>query len=453
MTKDKERQKKKDELSKARKEKNAKVKELKAKLTDMGAKFRLSDDIITESPEGFITEDDIVKAMKKLGAAEMKFKISTEKQQRETDPIAESKSLKKITDAQAKKLGFKSVSDMLKNIQEFNGIPMIVAMSDVLASGVVKDSMGNDMKVDGGLLYNVLGSNTQLAWAGVNETGANTQFTEAKETYRANKELFDRLWKEGKLPNNHIPMVVVRMDNAAINSNEAMFRFMAPKLKSFSEEVQKIAFDTFLEQLESKKKSKSEQPAIIEDFIEKNNVKDLGTLFDLVAKDAKKRANGNENTLILPTKTFLLEMVASPVGVKKASKPVAKAIMNATDYNGEIFLIDNILAEIGEPSMVEGERGDAVAIMGVDVSKDGGVKKAKHNNYGFGPKGRLIALIKNPTNVLEIFPEWRTKAFKMFEVKPSTGKMKTDAQVLADVYGQVFGDKAFRGSRVTHFRV
>jgi hypothetical protein len=267
MTKDKERQKKKDELSKARKEKNAKVKELKAKLTDMGAKFRLSDDIITESPEGFITEDDIVKAMKKLGAAEMKFKISTGKQQRETDPIAQSKSTKKITDAQAKKLGFKSVSDMLKNIQEFNGIPMIVAMSDVLASGVVKDSMGNDMKVDGGLLYNVLGSNTQLAWAGVNETGANTQLTEAKETYRANKELFDRLWKEGKLPNNHIPMVVVRMDNAAINSNEAMFRFMAPKLKSFSEEVQKIAFDTFLEQLESKKKSKSEQPAIIEDFL------------------------------------------------------------------------------------------------------------------------------------------------------------------------------------------
>ena len=203
---------------------------------------------------------------------------TTEKQQRETDPIAESKSLKKITDAQAKKLGFKSVSDMLKNIQEFNGIPMIVAMSDVLASGVVKDSMGNDMQVDGGLLYNVLGSNKELAWAGVNETGANTQFTEAKETYRANKELFDRLWKEGKLPNNHIPMVVVRMDNAAINSNEAMFRFMAPKLKSFSEEVQKIAFDTFLEQLESKKKSKSEQPAIIEDFIEQINNAKLNTL-------------------------------------------------------------------------------------------------------------------------------------------------------------------------------
>ena len=123
--------------------------------------------------------------------------------------------------------------------------------------------------------------------------------------------------------------------------------------------------------------------------------------------------------------------------------------MEATDYNGEIFLIDNILSEIGEPSMVEGERGDAVAIMGVDVSKNGGVTKAKHNNYGFGPKGRLIALIKNPTNVLNVFPEWRTKAFKMFELKPSTGKFKSDAQVLADVYGQVFGDKAFRGSRVT----
>ena len=449
MTKDKDRRKKKDELSKARKEKNAKVKELKGKLKDMGAKFRLSDDVATESPEGFITEDAIVEVMKGLGSAEANFKIPPAAKEKNVDPIAQSKSTKKITDAQAKKLGFKSVADMLKNIQEFNDIPMIVAMSDVLASGVVKDSMGNDMQVDGGLLYNVLGRNKELAWAGVNKDGANTQFTEAQETYRANKELFDRLWKEGKLPNNHIPMVVVRMDNAAINSNEAMFRFMAPKLKSFPKEVQKIAFDTFLEQLESKKKSKSEEPLLIEGFIEKNNIKDLGTLFDLIVEDAKKRAQGDTETFSLTTKSYLLDMIASPVGVKKASKPVAKAIMNATDYNGEIFLIDNILSEIGEPSMVEGERGDAVAIMGVDISKDGGVKKANHNNYGFGPKGRLIALIKNPTNVLEIFPEWRTKAFKMFEVKPSTGKMKTDAQVLADVYGQVFGDKAFRGSRVT----
>jgi len=435
-----------DEIRQAEKKYNNIITELKE---GKRTRFRLSDDAKVETEEGFITEDAIVEVMKGLGSAEANFKIPVGEKQIEVDPIALSKSLKKITDAQAKKLGFKSVADMLKNIEEFNGIPMVVAMSDVLAAGTVKDSMGNDMEVGGGLLYNVLGPNKTLAWAGVNKDGANTQFEEAKAMYRANKELFDRLWKEGKLPKNHVPMVVVRMDNAAINSNEAMFRFMAPKLKSFPKKVQKIAFDTFLNQLESKKKTKSVEPALIEAFIKKNKIKDLGTLFDLIVEDAKKRAKGNEDTFPLTTKSYVLDMIASPVGVKKASKPVAKAIMNATDYNGEIFLIDHILSKIGETSMVEGERGDAVAIMGVDVSKNGGVTKAKHNNYGFGPKGRLIALIKNPTNVLQIFPEWRTKAFKMFEVKPSTGKMKTDAQVLADVYGQVFGDKAFRGSRLT----
>ena len=74
MTKDKDRKKKKDELSKARKENNARVKELKGKLTEMGAKFRLSDDVVSQTEEGFITEDDIVEGMKELGPVEKAFR-------------------------------------------------------------------------------------------------------------------------------------------------------------------------------------------------------------------------------------------------------------------------------------------------------------------------------------------------------------------------------------------
>jgi hypothetical protein len=456
MTKDKDRQKKKDELSKARKEKNAKVKELKAKLTDMGAKFRLSDDVVSETEEGFITEDEIVEGMKKLGSVEKGFKIPSGIKEGDVDPIAQSKSTKKITDAQAKKLGFKSVSDMLKNIQEFNDIPMIVAMSDVLASGVAKDSMGNDMKVDGGLLYNVLGSNTELAWAGVNETGANTQYNEALDLYRANKELFDRLWKEGKLPQNHVPMVVLRMGNTAINSNEAMFRYLAPLIKSFPKQNQDEAFSVLMESIEGKKnvsqKNKSGRDTVksakqLEEIINKNNITDVGSLFDFIVKDAKKRAKGdNENTIPLPTRALLFDLVVSPVGVKKPSKGVAKALIKDTQSEGKEFLADKILSDIGETSMMESESGDAVAIMGVDVI-NGGVRKANHNNYGFGPKGRLIALIKNPMNGLNIFPEWRAKAVRVFK-KDAKGEMPSLEKVLRQVGGAFFIDKAFRGARV-----
>ena len=456
MTKDKERQKKKDELSKARKEKNAKVKELKGKLTDMGAKFRLSDDVATESPEGFITEDDIVEGMKKLGPVEKGFKIPSGIKEGDVDPIAQSNSTKKITDAQAKKLGFKSVADMLKNIQEFNDIPMIVAMSDVLASGVVKDSMGNDMQVDGGLLYNVLGSNTELAWAGVNETGANTQYTEALDLYRANKELFDRLWKEGKLPQNHVPMVVLRMGNSAVNSNEAMFRYLAPLIKSFPKQNQDEAFSVLMESIEGKKnvsqENKSGRDTVksaeqLEEVINKNKITDVGSLFDFIVKDAKKRAKGDsKNTIPLPTRALLFDLVVSPTGVKKASKGVAKALIKDTQSEGQEFLTDKILSDIGETSMMESESGDAVAIMGVDVI-NGGVRKANHNNYGFGPKGRLIALIKNPMNGLNIFPEWRAKAVRVFK-KDKKGEMPTLEKVLRQVGGAFFIDKAFRGARV-----
>ena len=456
MTKDKDRKKKKDELSKARKEKNARVKELKAKLTDMGAKFRLSDDVAAESPEGFITEDDIVEGMKKLGPVEKGFKIPSGIKEGDVDPIAQSKSTKKITDAQAKKLGFESVSDMLKNIQEFNSIPMIVAMSDVLASGVAKDSMGKKMKVDGGLLYNILGSNTELAWAGVNETGANTQYTEALDLYRANKELFDRLWKEGKLPQNHVPMVVLRMGNSAINSNEAMFRYLAPLIKSFPKQNQDEAFTVLMESIEGKKnvsqENKSGRDTVksaeqLEEVINKNNITDVGSLFDFIVKDAKKRAKGDgENTIPLPTRALLFDLVVSPVGVKKPSKGVAKALIKDTQSEGKEFLADKILSDIGETSMMESESGDAVAIMGVDVI-NGGVRKANHNNYGFGPKGRLIALIKNPMNGLDIFPEWRAKAVRVFK-KDAKGEMPTLEKVLRQVGGAFFIDKAFRGARV-----
>jgi len=456
MTKDKDRKKKKDELSKARKEKNDKVKELKGKLTDMGAKFRLSDDVATESPEGFITEDEIVEGMKKLGPVEKGFKIPSGIKEGDVNPIAQSKSTKKITDAQAKKLGFESVSDMLKNIQEFNGIPMIVAMSDVLASGVVKDSMGKKMKVDGGLLYNILGSNTELAWAGVNETGAEVQFREAQQMYRANKELFDRLWKEGKLPQNHVPMVVLRMGNSAINSNEAMFRYLAPLIKTFPKQNQDEAFTVLMESIEGKKnvsqKNKSGRDTVksaeqLEEIINKNNITDVGSLFDFIVNDAKKRAKGdNENTIPLPTRALLFDLVVSPTGVKKPSKGVAKALIKDTQSEGKEFLADKILSDIGETSMMESESGDAVAIMGVDVI-NGGVRKANHNNYGFGPKGRLIALIKNPMNGLNIFPEWRAKAVRVFK-KDAKGEMPTLEKVLRQVGGAFFIDKAFRGARV-----
>jgi len=443
-----------DEIRQVNKRYNNIITELKE---GKRTRFRLSDDATVETEGGFITEEAIVEVMKGLGSAEANFKIPVGEKQTQVDPIALSKSLKKITDAQVKKLGFKSVDDMLKNIEEFNGIPMVVAMSDVLAAGTVKDSMGNDMQVDGGLLYNVLGRNKTLAWAGVNETGATVQFEEAKEMYRANKELFDRLWKEGKLPKNHVPMVVLRMGVPAINSNEAVFRFLSPKAKSYPKENQKVAFEALMKSIEAKKnvsqKSKTGKDTVksaqeLESIIKKNKIKDIGSLFDFIVKDARKEAKGDAKTTIaLNNRALLFDMMVSPEGVGKASKPPAKALIKGTDSNGSEFLSDTILSEIAEPSMLQAESGDAVAIMGVDVSKNGGVTKAKHNNYGFGPKGRLIALIRNPMNGLDIFPEWRAKAARIFK-KDARGEMPTSEKVSSQTAGAFFGDKAMRGARV-----
>ena len=99
-----------DEIRQAEKRYNNIITELKE---GKRTRFRLSDDATVETEEGFITEDAIVEVMKGLGSAEANFKIPVGEKQTQVDPIALSKSLKKITDAQAKKLGFKSVACLL----------------------------------------------------------------------------------------------------------------------------------------------------------------------------------------------------------------------------------------------------------------------------------------------------------------------------------------------------
>jgi hypothetical protein len=407
-------------------------------------RFRLSDSetIVNEADVEGITD-----VMNKMPAVQLEFQEPTGVETSIVSPIEQSKStVKDITEEQA--------SALTGRIEDYNGLPMVTGMSDILASGVVKDSMGNEMQVDGGLLFNVLGSNKDLAWAGVNEGGAQAQYDAAVRLYQSNKPLFDKAWADGKLPNGHVPMAIMRMSNGAINSNEAVFRWILPTVESLPEKNRVNAMTPLIEAIDAKTKVSDDKiraaANALKSDIEANNIKSVDELLKYVIEQAKQRAAGNEDTFTLPERSLLYEVMFSAEGVKKPNSKYIKTLFDGVDAtNAKNFTSDAIYDAIGEESMKSLKQGSVVAIMGIDVL-NGGVQKARHNNYGFGPKGQAIAILQNPTHGIDVFPEWKAKASRVFKEKvKKTGEVVAPdmESIPTQVGGAFFADGAFIGAR------
>lgn len=122
------------------------------------------------------------------------------------------------------------------------------------------------------------------------------------------------------------------------------------------------------------------------------------------------------NTLTLDERKLLFESLIYPPGAKTNSRAVIKSLAEGNPkFNTDAFFADNIYKAIGEPSMMKGEHGDIVAVVGIDVTDKGGVTKVNHDNYGFGPKGKAIALISKPKHGIDVFSTWRAKASRVFK--------------------------------------
>jgi RNA polymerase-interacting CarD/CdnL/TRCF family regulator len=403
-------------------------------------KFRLSEEQVAE-----LDTEDIENTMNQFEEQELNYTTpELTKDQPPVNPVAESKSTVKIDETQA--------NELVKPIEEFNGIPMLTGITDMLAAGVVEDSQGNPMEVEGGVLFNVLGKNKDFAWAGVTKDAAQKQYDNAVALYNNNKELFDRLWAEGKLPNGHVPMAIMRMADSAINSNEAVFRFILPTLNTIPQANNQKALETFVDTIVKSQKNKSKVDQIVK-AIKDNNIKGLNELFDFIVKDASARAKGDlEGTLPLDTRSLIYDVIFSKPGVKTNNSQIVKDLFEGIESKNELFLSDTIYEALGEPSVKKANQGEVMSIVGIDVL-NGGVSAPIHGNYGYGPKGQPIALISNPTHGIDVFPEWKAKATRVFKkTKPKTEKKKPSFPKPETVGGQTMGafatDKAFIGPKV-----
>ena len=498
------------------------------------ARARLSSGV--EQEDTRTKEEDIVKEIDELAERMPEKAAFEEVQEAEKQDVGEAVSqnptpnkvkkgfLKKALDF----LGLTSESQLYRKIEDFAGVPMMIGISDTLGSGQFKDSMGNPMDVDGGLLFNFF-RNRSLAWANVDKKYAENLVKQAKQVYESNKELFDRLWKEGVLPDGHVPYSIVRMGDDALYSNEAVFRYLSPWVKTLPLENRKAAINalkedlgktakkqtginwifelqenidngsienfegllSYVKDLKSKELSETARksvesletqlkklsgdealsnavniiseildkkaPVAVLNFIEKNNITTVDELFDAISEDAVKRAKAdpnNKSDLSLPLRAFISTKIFSidPSTSRRPSSPFSKALLGNTKnplWNDiDKLTLPYLRDQISEPTMLNARPGDIVAVMGIDV-RDGsaGVERANHNNYGFGPKGRLIAYLNEPVRAFDVFAELKAKAPRLFKPNKS-GIYPSPQSVIRQAGGVAYVDVPFRGARL-----
>ena len=302
-------------------------------------------------------------------------------------------------------------------ITDFSGMPMMVTISDELTTGyIVNPATGNTISdLNGGVGFNYSEGNTDLAWAYTDLDTATDTLNNAKDIYQNNKALFDKLWAEGKLPQNHIPVAVVKMGTEAINSNEAVFRVFSDNLQSLPKSNLKNAYAALVKDIESnynrlnelskkKKLSPSERNAlngfeqIKNEYLKKNK-----SILDVVA---------NISELNINTRPLITDRISSgEVGLLpaenrlKADKPVTKALMEVLPKS-DIKKIH--LGYIAEPLRDESIKNvparHVISFVGIDISKDAPVTTGNHKNYPYALAGQGLGVVENTAHISSVMP-------------------------------------------------
>ncbi len=432
--------------------------------------------------EDYVDLVSVIKEMNELDPRLVNYTTPKLSEDIEVSPISEASDTSPIPQEILDFYGVKDATEFEKSIEEFEGIPMVRGgMTDMLGGGKVKDSMGNDMEIGGGIMFSLRNiANKGLAWAGIDKTGANTQYNDAVNLYNDNKALFERLWKEGKLPNGHIPMTITKMADSGVNSNEAVFRYVLPKLKSVPLENRKKSFDALMDRMfsERPKKDGTILPPLISEkevkegeekkiprakkvrsLIETYKVTTIDGFFEAIVKDANLRAKDETKAILtLDDRSALFNIVFSK-GAKttKTGKPAlgnnllhSKALFEGIEKDPYLLNAENVYDAVAEKSLRDTPKGYVVAVVGIDVL-NGGVTKASHTNYGFGPKGRLIGLITNPRHQADIFPEQTARAAGQAKLNKNkkTGEttMTSDKVILGQALGNFFNMNIAQGQK------
>ena len=333
---------------------------------------------------------------------------------------------------------------IIKNLADWNGIPMTFTISDQLASEPVKNPLtGNTIDTNGGLLFSLTKGNENSAWANTDESEAKKMLSRAQEVYGKNKEIYQRLWKEGTLPYGHIPMAIIKMGQDSILSNEALFRIGSDNIKThFTTEERTNALEGLKEDV-----SAVDPNASVLEFIDQNKFTTIDQLLDKIA-DLKPIGDRKIVSRFLFTGSVALDKETKP-GTPQSRTALALVGGKDASFNKYIHLqtLNNIIQEKATAKIPSSH---IIGIAGVDVLNPA-LTKPKHSNYPDGVKGQLIGLVESPVHAADIFPEMYSKTFYLQKEnkagKPTSPKAAAEQAVAPS--GFVASIKAFRGAKIS----
>lgn len=333
---------------------------------------------------------------------------------------------------------------IIKDISDYNGIPMIFTISDQLSSGNIKNKFtGNTIDLNGGIGFNLTEGNEDNAWANTDKKEAEGMLSRAKDVYSKNKDLFDRLWAEGKLPNGQVPMAIVKMGQDSIETNEALFRFASDTIKKkFNKSERVNSLNGLIEDILSvNPKSK------VISFIKENDFKTIDELLDNM-NNLKPIGERRNVTRFLFTGKIKLNKETKPG--TPGSKSALALVGNKDKSYYKYIHLQTINNEIQDESTKDIPSNHIIGITGVDVLSPE-ITQPEHRNYPYGVKGGLIGVLESPVNAADIFPEMYSKLFYLNKENKS-GKLPSINQVVDQSVassGPIAGIKAFRGAKIT----
>ena len=315
------------------------------------------------------------------------------------------------------------------NWVDFEGIPFTFTISDQLRTGDVTNPNTGQTITDlkGGIGFNGTKGNENNAWANTTKEEAEAMLQRAKDVYNNNKALFDKLWKEGKLPDGHIPMAVVKMAESSILSNEAVFKVGIQNIETLPKANRKKAVSALATSMKTKIDTETKS---LKRGVDKN-----GKPYTENTTKLKKKAIGQYQKILdaikqnkyddivdvlkdnknfsLPEKTLIANEIfygsPTPIGGKeidisrsRPSTPVSKVLIG--NKNPALINIAKITDLLTEPSMKNVPNMHIVSIVGVDV-KNPKVNEINHTNYPYGVKGKSIGILENPVHMKDAFGE------------------------------------------------
>ena len=340
-------------------------------------------------------------------------------------------------------------------IEDYNGIPMVSTISDQLVSGNVENPYtGNTIdNLKGGMFYSFTEGNEGLGWTYKDTKKGGEFLTAAKKAYEKNPEAYKKAWADGRIPNNHVLVQVVKMSQDSILSNEALYRVLVDNVSTLPKKNQTKAMTVLRQDLKTQinnKKDKQDantqkEVAAYTEFLNiikgKKNIIEAIELIPQLNVDArpyiiKRITNGSINEAGKPLPRLI-----------KPRKAVPKALLEGVEGKNELTNIAYIADIITEPAHKNVPKRHVMAITSVDISENGGVVEGNHPNYKGAIKGEFLGVVEESAALKDLYPKAYANVVKGIIGKEAAGKeAKVGIEISQNIPVQLgLTDLIFRG--------